>query len=92
MQAPGAPKEDRREGFSLGGWSVSDWDDVMGQAMTDPSGPYELLVGRGTHERFAAHGRTSRTTRWPASSTAPASAPRLNPPHRGSGVKWTRRP
>jgi dihydrofolate reductase len=55
MQAPGGPEEDRSGGFSLGGWSVNYWDDVMGQTMAESSGPHELLLGRKTYEIFAAH-------------------------------------
>ncbi len=55
MQAPGTPDEDRSGGFSSGGWSVNYWDDVMGQTMADSLGSYELLLGRGTYEIFAAH-------------------------------------
>jgi hypothetical protein len=31
MQAPGGPTEDPTEGFRLGGWTFSLWDEVMGQ-------------------------------------------------------------
>ncbi len=55
MQAPGTPEEDPTGGFTLGGWSVNYWDDVMGEAMALHSGTYELLLGRGTYEIFAAH-------------------------------------
>jgi dihydrofolate reductase len=54
MQAPGGPKEDPTGGFTHGGWSVNYWDDeMMGQVAE--TGPYELLLGRGTYEIFAAH-------------------------------------
>jgi dihydrofolate reductase len=55
MQAPGAPEEDPTGGFTHGGWSVNYWDDVMGQTMAAGTHPYELLLGRGTYEIFAAH-------------------------------------
>ena len=55
MQAPGAPREDESGGFTHGGWSVNYWDDVMGQAIAVGTRPYELLLGRGTYEIFAAH-------------------------------------
>ena len=56
MQAPGAPTEDPTGGFDLGGWSMTLWDDKMGQAMGSLfSGPFELLLGRKTYEIFAAH-------------------------------------
>jgi dihydrofolate reductase len=54
MQAPGGPDEDRSGGFDLGGWSVSYWDDAMLERVAKSS-PYELLLGRGTYEIFAAH-------------------------------------
>jgi dihydrofolate reductase len=54
MQAPGGPDEDPTGGFELGGWAANYFDDeMMGQiAKADP---YELLLGRGTYEIFAAH-------------------------------------
>ena len=56
MQAPGGPTEDWTQGFTLGGWSTSFWDDVMGQAMGNLfSAPFDLLLGRKTYEIFAAH-------------------------------------
>jgi dihydrofolate reductase len=56
MQAPGGPTEDWTQGFTLGGWSATYWDDVMGQAMDGLFGaPFDLLLGRKTYEIFAAH-------------------------------------
>ncbi|HZA59402.1 MAG TPA: dihydrofolate reductase family protein [Solirubrobacterales bacterium] len=55
MQAPGGPEEDPTGGFTHGGWSVNYWDDVMGEVMAAGTRPYELLLGRGTYEIFAAH-------------------------------------
>jgi dihydrofolate reductase len=54
MQAPGGPHEDPTGGFQQGGWAVSYFD---GEMMSRISGgePYELLLGRGTYEIFAAH-------------------------------------
>jgi dihydrofolate reductase len=54
MQAPGTPEEDPTGGFTHGGWSVNYWDDEMMGRMAG-GGPYELLLGRGTYEIFAAH-------------------------------------
>ena len=54
MQAPGGPDEDPTGGFALGGWAVSYFDDEM-MAVVAESDPYELLLGRGTYEIFAAH-------------------------------------
>ena len=56
MQAPGHPEEDTSDGFSHGGWSVQYWDEVMEQVMREAmTEPYDLLLGRGTYETFAAH-------------------------------------
>jgi dihydrofolate reductase len=54
MQALGAPEEDPTGGFTHGGWSVNYWDDEMMGWMSEAD-PYELLLGRGTYEIFAAH-------------------------------------
>jgi dihydrofolate reductase len=54
MQAPGGPDEDPTGGFEYGGWAVNYFDDEMMSRMAE-SGPYELLLGRGTYEIFAAH-------------------------------------
>jgi dihydrofolate reductase len=56
MQAPGGPAEDPTGHFSLGGWNVTFWDEVMGAAMAEGFGqPFDLLLGRRTYEIFAAH-------------------------------------
>ena len=56
MQAPGGPEEDHSGGFTLGGWSVSYWDDLMGQVMTEAmSVPFDLVLGRKTYDIFAAY-------------------------------------
>jgi dihydrofolate reductase len=54
MQAPGGPDEDPTGGFTHGGWAVPYFDDEMMRRMAE-SAPYELLLGRGTYEIFAAH-------------------------------------
>lgn len=54
MQAPGGPDEDPTGGFRHGGWAVNYFDDEMMERMAG-SAPYELLLGRGTYEIFAAH-------------------------------------
>jgi dihydrofolate reductase len=54
MQAPGGPDEDPTGGFTLGGWGVNYFDDEMMELVAE-SGAYELLLGRGTYEIFAAH-------------------------------------
>jgi dihydrofolate reductase len=54
MQAPGGPEEDPTGGFTLGGWGANYFDDEM-MAQVAEADPYELLLGRGTYEIFAAH-------------------------------------
>jgi dihydrofolate reductase len=55
MQAPGGPDEDPTGGFTLGGWGVKYFDDLMWKTIAEGPRPYELLLGRGTYEIFAAH-------------------------------------
>jgi dihydrofolate reductase len=56
MQAPGGPDEDREGGFEHGGWSVSYFDERMGQVMDEWVGRADaLLLGRKTYQIFAAH-------------------------------------
>jgi dihydrofolate reductase len=54
MQAPGGPDEDPSGGFTYGGWGVNYMDDEMMDQVAKAT-PYELLLGRGTYEIFAAH-------------------------------------
>jgi dihydrofolate reductase len=54
MQSPGGPDEDPTGGFTLGGWGVNYVDDEMMAGVAEAE-PYELLLGRGTYEIFAAH-------------------------------------
>jgi dihydrofolate reductase len=54
MQAPGGPEEDPTGGFTHGGWGANYFDEEMMERVAE-SGPYELLLGRGTYEIFAAH-------------------------------------
>ena len=54
MQAPGGPHEDPTGGFTAGGWAVSYFDEEMMDRISGAD-PYELLLGRGTYEIFAAH-------------------------------------
>jgi dihydrofolate reductase len=57
MQSPGGPDEDPTGGFTHGGWGVNYFDEEMMAQMAEAN--YELLLGRGTYEIFAA--------RWPYS-------------------------
>ena len=68
MQAPGGPGEDDSGGFSLGGWSVNYWDDLMGEAMGEAmSAPFDLLLGRRTYDIFSAY--------WPHATDNPGAKP-----------------
>jgi dihydrofolate reductase len=59
MQAPGRADEDRRGGFTRGGWATPYFDDVMAQAAAEGmTGGGAMLFGRRTYEDFA--------TVWPA--------------------------
>ena len=56
MQAPGGPGEDDDEGFAHGGWSMSYWDDQMGEVMgAAMSVPFDLVLGRKTYDIFASY-------------------------------------
>ena len=56
IQSPGAPKEDPRGDFRLGGWVVPYADDAIGRALQELlSQPFELLLGRRTYEIFAGY-------------------------------------
>jgi dihydrofolate reductase len=56
MQAPGAPDEDRANGFDLGGWQVPLFDEECGRAVADR---YQqvggLLLGRRTFDIFRGY-------------------------------------
>ena len=67
MQGPGGPEEDPTGGFTHGGWAANYWDEEMLRGMENPDPPYELLLGRGTYEIFAAH--------WPYAEGPTADAP-----------------
>ena len=65
MQAPGRPDEDRRGGFTHGGWAAPYFDPVMGEVAAEGiSQGGALLLGRRTYEDFASF--------WP---TAPGDLP-----------------
>jgi dihydrofolate reductase len=60
MQAPGGPGEDDDGGFAYGGWSVSYWDDQMGQVMGEAtSRPFAMVLGRRTWDIMAAYWPTA---------------------------------
>src|SRR6266545_4583284 len=56
MQSPGAPEEDPRDGFDLGGWLVPYVDDDFGSAVVDWFASADaFLLGRKTYEIFAGY-------------------------------------
>jgi dihydrofolate reductase len=60
MQAPGGPGEDDEGGFTYGGWSVSYWDDQMGEIMGEAtSKPFAMVLGRKTYDIMAAYWPTA---------------------------------
>ena len=60
MQAPGGPEEDDEGGFTQGGWSVTYWDDQMGQVMEEAtSKPFAMVLGRKTYDIMAAYWPTA---------------------------------
>ncbi len=71
MQGPGGPDEDRDGEFEHGGWTVPYWDELMGQTMDEQMKQGEaLLLGRKTHEIFAAY--------WPHVGDEEPAAAKLN--------------
>ena len=60
MQAPGGPGEDDDGGFTQGGWSVTYWDDQMGEVMGEAtSKPFAMVLGRKTYDIMAAYWPTA---------------------------------
>jgi len=56
MQGPGALHEDPTNGFTLGGWAMPYFDDVLGKEMDRTFAErFALLLGRKTYEIFAAY-------------------------------------
>lgn len=55
VQAPGAPEEDTRGGFTHGGWARPYGDEVMAAEMRKGMGTSELLFGRWTYESFFSY-------------------------------------
>jgi dihydrofolate reductase len=54
MQSPGAPEEDPRDGFGLGGWLPPLFDDETGQYMSKVLDQADaILLGRRTYEAMA---------------------------------------
>jgi dihydrofolate reductase len=56
MQAPGGPDEDRRSGFSQGGWAMPFMDEKVQQVLDQTvAGDFDLLLGRRTYDIFASY-------------------------------------
>ena len=56
LQSPGAPQEDQRNGFDLGGWLPPHFDDETGRYMSDVLDQAdEFLLGRFTYEAMAGY-------------------------------------
>jgi dihydrofolate reductase len=54
MQSPGAPQEDPRDGFGLGGWLPPHFDDELGQYMNEVFDAADaFLLGRITYQAMA---------------------------------------
>jgi dihydrofolate reductase len=56
MQSPGAPEEDPRDGFDLGGWLPPFFDEETGQYMNEVFDQADaFLLGRFTYEAMAGY-------------------------------------
>lgn len=56
IQGPGGPDEDTTNGFTLGGWSATQWDEAMEQLMGERmQEDYDLLLGRFTYNIWAPY-------------------------------------
>ena len=55
MQGPGGSKEDRSEGFKLGGWTDPYGDEIYGQVVRNELQPAEYLLGRKTFEIWESY-------------------------------------
>jgi dihydrofolate reductase len=56
MQAPGGPEEDRRSGFTHGGWAMLFGDEVMQQVLGETvAGEFDMLLGRWTYQLCAGY-------------------------------------
>ena len=53
MQAPGGSEEDRKNGFTQGGWAMPLVDDALN--IVETAGAYDMLLGRRTYDIFAGY-------------------------------------
>jgi dihydrofolate reductase len=82
IQSPGAPDEDRADGFALGGWAAPYADPALEESLVSRmKGPFDLLLGRKTFDIWAGywphHGDVwpgaNRATKYVASTTLTSS-------------------
>jgi dihydrofolate reductase len=60
MQAPGGPGEDNDGGFTQGGWSVTYWDDQMGEVIGEAtSRPFAMVLGRKSYDILSSYWPTA---------------------------------
>jgi dihydrofolate reductase len=60
MQAPGGPGEDDDGGFTHGGWSMTYWDDKMGEVMGEAtSRPFAMVLGRKSYDILSSYWPTA---------------------------------
>jgi dihydrofolate reductase len=60
MQAPGGPGEDDDGGFTQGGWSVTYWDDQMGEVIGEAtSRPFAMVLGRKSYDILSSYWPTA---------------------------------
>ncbi len=64
MQAPGGSEEDRKDGFTQGGWAMPLVDEALN--IVETVGEYDMLLGRWTYDIFAGY--------WPYQDNAIAKA------------------
>ena len=72
MQAPGRPDEDTRDGFTHGGWSVPNVDEVMNAALgARMAASGGLLLGRRSYEDMLSYWNTQESPFKDALNNAP---------------------
>ena len=85
MQAPGGPGEDDDGGFTHGGWSMTYWDDKMGEVMGEAtSRPFAMVLGRKSYDILSSYWPTAPEEAGGRCSTTPRSTLR-----RGVARPWS---